>query len=348
MSHTCLRWQLLPRIAALALVGAAAMLLPARAADFYAGKNVEILVGSAAGGGYDIYSRALARHWSKFIPGHPTIVVRNMPGGGGTRAAAYVSSVAAKDGTVVAAPSPGAIVGPLLDDNAQTGFDPVRLQYLGTADSGVRVCVTMTRSKVRTFEDALTTKAIMGATAAGGSSSDYAHLHRHTSGAKFDVVSGYQGMSDASLAMERGEIDGTCGWDWSSLRSMKPDWIRDKKINVLFQVALDTDPQLDAMGVPQIWKFVKTEEDRKVVELVASQQVFMRFFVAPPGTPPENVSLLRTAFNQVMTDPDFLRDAERLQLSIKPLSGDKVQDLVQRMYATPRDIVDRARRAIRP
>jgi tripartite-type tricarboxylate transporter receptor subunit TctC len=347
MNHACLRRPVLARIAAVSFLGAAAI-VQARAEDFYAGKTIEILVGSAAGGGFDIYSRALARHWGKFIPGHPTIVVRNMPGGGGTRSATYVSSVAPKDGTVLAAPSPGAIVGPLLDENPQAGFDPVKLQYLGTADSGVRVCVTMARSKVRTFADALTTKTIMGATAAGGSSSDYAHLHRHTSGAKFDVVSGYQGMSDASLAMERGELDGTCGWDWSSLKSMKPDWIRDRRINILFQVGLQPDPELTAMGVPEIWKFVNTDEDRKVVELVASQQVFMRFFVAPPATPPAQVNVLRAAFDDVMKNPDFLRDAERLQLSIKPQSGDKVQDLVQRMYATPKAIVDRTKRAIRP
>jgi tripartite-type tricarboxylate transporter receptor subunit TctC len=343
-----LPWRpLLTRIAAAGLVTAAAI-APARTADFYAGKTIEILVGSAAGGGYDIYARAVARHWGRFIPGHPTIVARNMPGAGGARSAVYVSAVAPKDGTVLAAPMPGAIVGPLLDEKPETGFDPARLQYLGTADSGVRVCVTMDRSKVRTFADALTTKAIMGATAAGGSSSDYAHLHRHTSGAQFSVVSGYQGMSDTSLAMERGEIDGTCGWDWSSLKSMKPDWIRERRINILFQVGLKSDPELTAMGVSEIWQFLKTEEDRKVVELVASQQVFMRFFVAPPATPPAQVSALRTAFDAVMQDPEFLRDAEKLQLSIKPQSGDQVQDLVQRMYATPKEIVERTKRAIRP
>ena len=136
-------------IAAAALIGVAAT-APAVAADFYAGKTIEILVGSAAGGGFDIYARALARHWGKFIAGHPTIVVRNMPGAGGARSAAYVSTVAPKDGTVLAAPMPGAIVGPLLEDNSQAGFDPAKLQYLGTADSGVRVCVTMDRSKVKT------------------------------------------------------------------------------------------------------------------------------------------------------------------------------------------------------
>lgn len=342
------RWgALLFSFAAVALVNAVAI-APVQSADYYAGKTIEILVGSAAGGGYDIYSRALARHWGQAIPGHPTIVVRNMPGAGGARSAVYVSSVAPKDGTVLAAPMPGAIVGPLLDEKPETGFDPVKLQYLGTADSGVRVCVTMDRSKVRTFADALTTKAVMGATAAGGSSSDYAHLHRHTSGAQFSVVSGYQGMSDTSLAMERGEIDGTCGWDWSSLKSMKPNWIREKRVNILFQVGLQPDPELTAMGVPEIWKFLKTEEDRRVVELVASQQVFMRFFVAPPATPPEQVKVLRAAFDAVMRDPAFLSDAERLQLSIKPQSGGQVQELVQRMYATPRAIVERTKRSIRP
>jgi tripartite-type tricarboxylate transporter receptor subunit TctC len=339
--------QLRSRIAIAALFSAAAA-APTGAADFYAGKNVEILVGSAAGGGFDIYARALARHWSKFIPGHPAIVVRNMPGAGGARSAAYVSTVAPKDGTVLAAPMPGAIVAPLLEDNSQAGFDPAKLQYIGTADSGVRVCVTMGNSKVKTATDAQTTKAIMGATQPGGSSSDYAYMHRHTSGAKFDVVMGYQAMTDTSLAMERGELDGTCGWDWSSLKSMKPDWIRDKKVNILFQVGLQPDPELTAMGVPEIWKYVNSEEDRKVVELVASQQVFMRFFVAPPATPPAQVALLRAAFDQTMKDPEFLSDAERLQLSIKPLSGEKVQELVERMYSTPKEIIDRTKRAISP
>jgi tripartite-type tricarboxylate transporter receptor subunit TctC len=347
MNRPCQRRWLSTEIAAAALL-MTAVTAPAEADDFYSGKTVEILVGSAAGGGFDIYARALARHWGRFIPGNPTIVVRNMPGAGGARSAVYVSSVAPKDGTVLAAPMPGAIVGPLLEDNPQGGFDPAKLQYLGTADSGVRVCVTMDKSKVKTFEDALTTKAIMGATQPGGSSTDYAYLHRHTSGAKFDVVLGYQAMTDTSLAMERGELDGTCGWDWSSLKSMKADWIRDKRVNILFQVGLDPDPELSAMGVPEIWKFVKSEKDRKVVELVASQQVFMRFFVAPPATPPARIGELRTAFDLVTKDPDFLRDAERQQLSIKPLSGDKVQNLVQRMYATPKEIVERAKRAIKP
>jgi len=320
----------------------------ARAADFYAGKTIEILVGGPAGGGFDIYARAIAPHWSKFIPGNPTFIIKNMPGGGGSRAAAFVSSAAKTDGTVLAAPSPGAILAPLLDDNAPVDFDPRQVIYLGTVDSGVRVCVTFETSKVKTAEDALNIKAIMGATAPGGSSSDYAFLHRRTSGKKFEIVLGYQGMPDVGLAMERGELDGTCGWDWSSLKSMKPDWIRDKKINVLFQVALHPDPELTAMGVPEVWKYLTTEQDRKVVELIASQQVFLRFFIAPPKTPEMQVQQLRDGFNEAVKSDSFLHDAERQKLSVKPLSGEKIQELVARIYSTPKNIAERAKWAIKP
>ncbi len=332
-------------VAALCLSAVAA---PVTAADFYSGKTVEILVGSSAGGGYDIYARALARYWGNHIAGRPTFLVRDMPGAGGGRATAYVSAVAPKDGTVLGAPMPGAIVGPLLDDQPQMDFDPAKLVFLGTAESGVRVCVTMDKSKIKTFDDALANKTIIGATSGHGSSSDYAYLHMHTSGAKFEVVTGYPGMAEASLAMERGEIDGVCGWDWSSLKSMRPDWITEHKVNVLVQVGRDPDPELTKMGVPEIWKYVKREEDRKVVMLVVSQQVFMRLYVAPPDTPAGQVATLRDAFDAAVKDKDFLADSERLHIAIEPLSGDKVQSLVRELYDTPKDIVERAKRAINP
>jgi tripartite-type tricarboxylate transporter receptor subunit TctC len=313
--------------------------IPAHAADFYAGKTIDFLVGADAGGGYDIYARVVARHWAKYIPGHPTIVVRNMPGAGSGRAAAYVSTVVPKD---------GAIVGPLLDDKPQAGFDPTKVQYLGTADSGVRVCVTMKQAKTKTFAEALTEKTIVGASGGNSATNDYAYLHKHTSGAKFDVVGGYQGTVGIGLAMERGELDGVCGWDWSSVKSQKPDWIKNDKVNILVQVGLDPDPELTRMGVPRIWDFVKTEEARKIVELVVSQQVFMRSYIAPPGTPADRIDILRKAFDQAVKDPEFLADAERMRIAIAPLSGEKVQELVTKLYATPKDVVAEAKSAIKP
>jgi hypothetical protein len=148
--------------------------------------------------------------------------------------------------------------------------------------------------------------------------------------------------------MERGEVDGTCGWDWSSFKSQKSDWVRDRKVNILVQVALDENAELTKMGVPPIWNYVKNDVDRKVAELVVSQQVFERSYIAPPGTPAELINVLRTAFDATMNDPKFLADAETARIAIAPLSGAKVQEIVQKLYATPKDIVDRAKRAIKP
>ena len=307
-----------------------------------------MIVGGDSGGGYDIYARAVARHLSRHIPGQPAIVVKNMPGAGSTRAGIYISTVAPKDGGSVGALMPGAIIGPLLEDKPITQFDPTKVHYIGTANSGVRVCATSQKSKINTFAAAQKQKSILGATAAGGATRDYAYLHNHTAGTKFDVVAGYKGTVDIALAMERGEVDGLCGWDWSSVKSQKPDWLSNKTVNILVQVGLNPQQELTEMGVPQIWQFINNENDRKVAELVVSQQVFQRSYVVPPGTPAEQVRILRRAFDATVKDPQFLADAAKMKLSITPLSGRQVQDLVAKLYATPRELVERARNVIKP
>jgi tripartite-type tricarboxylate transporter receptor subunit TctC len=332
----------------LAIASATLAAVPATAADYYAGKTIELVVGGDAGGGYDIYARAVARHLAGHIPGNPTIVVKNMPGAGSTRAGIYISSVAPKDGTSIGAMMPGAIIGPLLDDKPNLQFDPTKVLYVGTADSGVRVCATYGTSKIKTFEDAQKQKTILGASSAGGATRDYAYMHNHTAGTKFEVVSGYKGTVDVALAMERGEVDGMCGWDWSSVKSQKSDWISEKKANVLVQVSLEPLDELTERGVPHIWKFVPKEDDRKVAELVVSQQVFQRSYIAPPQTPAEPLGILRTAFDAAMKDPAFLADAEKMKISITPLGGGKVQDLIARLYSTPREFVERAKVVIKP
>jgi tripartite-type tricarboxylate transporter receptor subunit TctC len=322
--------------------------LPAAAADFYAGKTIELEVGADVGGGYDIYARTLARHLGQHIAGNPTIVVKNMPGAGSGRTAIFISNVAPKDGGTLGALMPGAIIGPLLDDKTETQFDPTKVMYIGSADAGTRVCATYQGSKIKSFEDARSQKTILGATAAGGATRDYGYLLNHTAGARFDVVAGYKGTADITLAMERGEVDGTCGWDWSSVKSQKPDWLRDHKLNILVQVGLDPNPELTKLNVPELWKYMNNDDDRKVTELVVSQQIFQRSYIAPPGTPAEQINTLRTAFDATMTDPQFLADADTVRIAITPLSGAKVQDLVQKLYATPRPIIERARQVIKP
>jgi tripartite-type tricarboxylate transporter receptor subunit TctC len=286
---------------------------PSQAADFYAGKSIDLLIGAAPAGGYDIYGRSLGRHLGRHIPGNPTIVAKNMPGAGSARVGGFISAIAPKDGTAIAALMPGAIVGQLLDPKAEALFDPTKVIYLGTANNGTRVCVSRPDSKVKTFDDALTEKASFGGVSANDSTRDYAYLLKRTAGAQYNVVTGYAGTADIALAMERGEIDGACGWDWASFKAQRPDWLRDKKVNVILQVGREPNEELTRMGVPSVWKYVKTDTARKIVQLVIGQQVFQRPYVVPPGTPAERVAALRAAFDDTMSDPQYLAETAKLR-----------------------------------
>jgi tripartite-type tricarboxylate transporter receptor subunit TctC len=326
------------------------VLLPgfATAADFYAGKTISIVVGGSPGGGHDVYARTIARHLPRFIPGNPAVVVRNMPGAGSMRAAGHVYSVAPKDGTTIAAVYPGAIVTPLLDPKSKATYEPTKLQFVGSAESGARICATYQKSKIKTLADAIGQPSVFAGSAVGGAAYDYGYLLRNATGAKIRIVAGYKATLDMTLDMERGEVDGLCGWDWSTAKTQKPDWLRDKTVNILVQVALDPDPELTKLGVPQIWGFIKSEADRKAVEVVVSQQVFSRPYIAPPETPADRVQLLRTAYDAVMADKQFLADARKSRLDISPSPGVKLQKLVASIYSTPKATVERARKIIGP
>ncbi|MDB5650048.1 MAG: efflux transporter protein [Hyphomicrobiales bacterium] len=315
----------------------------ARAADFYAGKTLTMIVGNDVGGGFDAYARLFSRHLQRVIPGHPTVVVQNMPGAGSATAAAFVSRVAAKDGTFIGVLTPGAIVGPLFEEHGHMPYDPAKFIYLTSADSGSRLCVTYQSAKVKTVADAKEFKAIIGTASVGSSSSDYAKLHRATSGLKFELVAGYKGTGDLLLAMERGEIDGFCGVDWSSLTSQRPNWLRDHQVNLLFQVGVKPNPELAALNVPEASASTTSPENRAVLDLVTAQQVFSRPYIMAPGNPKEAVGILRAAFGGLYNDPQFIADAERSKLMLAPASGAEVQDSVERLYQAPQAVVDKAR-----
>lgn len=320
----------------------------AQGADFFAGKSITMLIGAAPGGGYDVYARTIGRHMGRYIPGSPEIVPRNMVGAGSATAAAAIYTTAPKDGTWIGGIFPGVIIGPILDPKPQSLFDPTKFIYIGSADSGTRVCITGASSKVKTFKDAQEQKTIMGASAAGGSTRDYAFMLNKVADAKFEIVSGYKGTADLFLAIERGEVDGMCGLDWSSLKAQRPDWIRDKKINIITQTALEAEPELTKLGVPMMWDSVKVELDRKAAALVVSQQIFGRPYILPPGTPEAQVKILRSAFMKTMIDKQFLEEAVKARIDIAPTSGEKVQELVTRIFATTPDVVERAKAIIRP
>jgi tripartite-type tricarboxylate transporter receptor subunit TctC len=321
---------------------------PVRAGDFYAGKTIDLIVGNAPGGGFDIYARTIAQHLTRHIPGNPTVVVKNMPGAGGARAGHYVSAVAPKDGLTIGAIMPGTIMAPLLEEKPDTTFDPGKVLYLGTANTGTYICVTLDRSKTKTFDQALMQKTVMGGIAAGNSVNDIANLIKNMTGAQFDLVAGYKGTVEVALAIERGELDGVCGWNWSSAKSQKPDWITNRRLNFLVQIGLEPNPELTRMGAPEIWSYIKDDERRKVTEIVVSQQAFERPYFAPQGIPAERIAALRAAFAETTGDPQFLTDAGKIGLDISPMSGEKLQQIVEKLYSTPKLVLEQARRAIRP
>lgn len=334
--------------AALAAALAAFAATPAATQDFYAGRSIELLIGAPPGGGYDIYGRTVARHISRHIPGKPTIVPKNMPGAGSARAAGFISNLAPKDGTVIANIMPGAVIGPMLNPKLEKLFDPTKVMYIGNVNNGTRVCISGKHSKIKTFDDARKLKATFGGGQSNDSTRDYGYLHIKTTGAKWNLVTGYKGTRDLSIALERGEIDGLCGFDWASLKAQKPAWVRDKVVNVLIQDAIEPLDELTRLGVPHIMKYVTDDNTRKAVTLILSQQVFHRSFIAPPGTTPANLATLRRAFDATMKDPEFLADAKKVRIDVAPLSGARVQQVVANLFASPREVVELARAAINP
>ena len=328
-------------VAATALL---ASTLSASTADFYQGKQINIVVGVDAGSGYDAYARLLTRHMGKYIPGNPNFVVQNMPGAGSITAAQYLANLAAKDGTAFGTVSPGALTEPLTGDAAKYRYHPTKFEYLGTMDSGTRLCFTMADSGIKTIDDLRQRKAITAATAAGSSTTDYSWFMNALAGTKFDVVTGYKGPGDVFLALERGEATTVCSLDSATVNALRPDWISSGKITLLMQAGLEPSPRFKA---PSVWNYIKPE-DKPVVELIVGQQFFGRPFFAPPGTPPQAMQILRKAFLETLQDKALLAEAEKMKLDIHPKSGEQVAALINKMYSAPPDLLERMKKALRP
>jgi tripartite-type tricarboxylate transporter receptor subunit TctC len=313
--------------------------------QFYKSKQIAMIVGSSAGGGYDTYARLLARHFTSAMPGNPTVVVQNMSGAGSNRAAGYIYSVAPKDGTATAAIFPGAVLQPLLSD-VPVPHDPNKLIYLGSANSDVYVCYVRTDAAVKTFKDVLNKELIIGASNPGATTYDLALVLNSVLGAKFRIVTGYPGSREITLALERGEVQGACGIGWTGIEMMYPDWFAKDTVRVLVQLSTKGHPDLNRRGVPRAGEFAREEDDRRVIELVFSQGLFGRPYVLPPGVPPERVEALRKAFLQTLNDKNLRAEADKMQLDVDPMTGDELQKLVAELYATPPRLIERARLAL--
>ena len=324
--------------------------LPAAAEDLSAvwrGKTVSILVGTSAGGGYDTYARMLGRYFGKHIPGNPNVVVTNMPGAASNTMAGYVAGVAPKDGTVIGAPFSTQPLAGVLDDPGQLRYDVMKLNYIGSANDDAFLCIVRKDAPAKRFEDVFKTEVVMGGTAETGSTGYLPLLLNNVLGTKFKVVFGYPGSREMTMAMQKGEVHGQCGMGWSSMLTQYKDLIKNDEVTLLVQERMKGHPDMDRLGVPRSGDFAKTDEQRRILEIVYAQETFGRPYFVAPEVPRERVEALRRAFLETWQDPELLAEAEKMNLEVGPISGEDLQGMLARIYANPPELLAKAREAIR-
>ena len=293
----------------------------------------------------------MARHMGKYIPGNPTMVVTNMPGAGSNAAVAHIYNVAPKDGTFIVAPQNSAIMDALFDavlGNAPAAA-PRRDQAHPASAPPPPIIMSASRASdapIKTFKQALTQEFLIGASQPGTSTRDYPAMLNNTTGAKIKQVSGYPGTREITLAIEKNEVHGLCGFSWSSLKAQKPDWIKSGFIRVIVQEHDKGNPEINKMGVPLAVDFATSPENRKIMELIYSSETFGRPYMMAPDVPADRVAALRKAFMEAMKDKDLLAEAQRIGLAIDPISGEDLQKLAANIFATPVPFVEKIKDAL--
>ncbi len=309
--------------------------LPAQAQDdvaaFYRGKVVRLLVGIGVGSGYDINARLLARYLPKYIPGNPTVIVQNQPGAGSLSMTNQLYAGGPFDGTAIGASFNGLPTTPLLQP-AGARFEAVKLNWVGSTNRETQAMYVWHTAPIQRLSDLTTTEMIVGAQAPGSTQYDYPKLAEKLFGWKFKVITGYEATPKIHLAMERGEVHGTWA-NWSTLKAISEQWIKDKKIRILAQWALRKHPEMP--DVPLILDQAKTPEQKQALDLALARLEFGRPFFMPPNVPAERVNAIRRAFDAVMKDKEFLEEADKLKIEIDPLGGEQVAALIEQIYKTP-------------
>jgi tripartite-type tricarboxylate transporter receptor subunit TctC len=332
---------------AAAAIAALVLCCPAARADevtdFYQGKSVTLFVGYPPGGAYDIYARLIGRSLTRHMAGNPQFVVRHKPGAASLNLVNDLYNVQPRDGSVIGMFARSMALSRLLGRDG-TNYDPVALNWIGSANNEVSICGVWHGVGVRTTADFLSRPLVFAANAPGAESDVYPTILNNLLGTKFKVVAGYPGVNDLTLALERGEADARCGWSWGAVKAAKPDWIRDKKIFIAVQFATAKHPELP--NVPLVTELARNDAERAALDLILTQQVMGRPFAAPPQVPPARVVALRRAFEQTLKDPEFLAEADKLALEINLVTGEALQAMVERMFKSPPDVVEAARRAV--
>jgi tripartite-type tricarboxylate transporter receptor subunit TctC len=314
-------------------------------AQFYKGKQVRIVVGTGAGGGYDAYSRLIARHMYRHIPGNPTVIVANMPGAGSNTAANHIYSVAPKDGTQIGSVFAGALIEPLVSNN-KLQFEPNRFQFLGSANDDVYVCIARKDATPQTFKEVFEKEITLGASGSA-SSAEVATLLKNVIATKFRIVLGYVGSRSVALAIERNEVQGACGFSWPSISATNQGWFGPNGfMRVLVQTHVKGHPELNAEKVPLVAEFARTAEERAIMELYFSHSTFGRPYVMAPEVPADRLAALRAAFMATMKDPAFVAEARKLGMDIESVDGETVQKLVAAFYAAPPELIAKMKAAL--
>ena len=330
----------LPDIAVTAALALVRPCAPAAAQDTL-DKPITMYVAGTAGGGIDLYARVLARHIGRHIPGKPTVNVQVMPGAGGIRAATFLAQQAPKDGTAITTFAGGPILEPLIGSR-KVDFDSSQFTWIGAVSKDVGMCIAWGASPFKTIKDAQRETMVVAGTGASSDTDTWPLILNELIGTKFKLVTGYQGTQETIIAIERGEAHGRCTFSLSAIKTAKPDWLRDNKINVLTQLAFQKHQ--DFQNVPLIYELVSKPEDRQLLDLMIGPSEMARPFAGPPGLPPKIATMLRRAFDATMKDPAFIAEGEKISAEVLPTTGEDVQKLVTRLYATPKPVVERVKK----
>lgn len=312
-------------------------------AAFYKGRSVSVFIGFGPGGGYDLSARTLARYMGRHIPGEPVMTPRNMPGAGSLQLANYLNTIAPKDGTEFGIFGRTVPLDPLMGTKG-ANYDPREFTWLGSTSNEVSTCVSWHTSPVKTFEDLRRLELPVGASGPTSPSATFPNVLNAVLGTKMKVISGYTGSATILTALEAGELSGFCSWGWVPIKTQRPDWLRDRKINVIAQLGLYKHPE--HLDVPLAIEFARNDEERKVLEFIFAPQVFARPFAAPPRLSSERAATLRKAFADTVSDPAFVIEAEKLGLEPELVTWEEMQKLINGFYQTPPAIISRVQAAM--
>ena len=310
-------------------------------ADFYKGKRITFLIPTSPGGSYHAYGLQITRYMGKHVPGNPTFVLQNMPGAGGIVAANYLYNVSARDGSELGMTGRASAIEPLMNPaDKSVRFVATKFNWIGTPQQEIGILLIWQPSPIKTLDDLKTHEVTVSSTGRAAATSVYPRLMNNMFGTKFKVIEGYKSSQEGLFAMEKGEVAGhSSGGSSSAFRNRVDPWLRDGRVKMLLQLSLEKDPAYP--DVPLITELAKSEADRQILELVLIQQVMGRPVLAPPGLPADRVKALRDAFDATMKDPEFVAECDKQKLEVNPVGGAHLNELLERVYATPKDVTDR-------